>query len=68
LPTYKKITAIKTAELKNVQTLVIKEKRLSQKSFRCEQLEKKTTNMLFILIGFYEIAEEPDFWPPFIRK
>jgi hypothetical protein len=24
--------------------------------------------MFFILIGFYEIAEEPDFWPPFIRK
>jgi hypothetical protein len=24
--------------------------------------------MLFILSGFYEMAEEPDFWSPFIRK
>jgi hypothetical protein len=24
--------------------------------------------MFFILIEFYEIAEEPDFGPPFIRK
>jgi hypothetical protein len=24
--------------------------------------------VLLILNGFYEIAEEPDFWPPFIRK
>jgi hypothetical protein len=41
---------------------------LSQKSFRLEQLEEMTNNMLFILIGFSEIVAAPDFWSPFIRK